>query len=292
MKIGEEVPARSTHIFISDVFLSGGETPRSVREDRTFIHFPPCMPCSVLLSGPENSRREREDRNRDKDRERARSRHRDSSRSKRETSSSRRDRDRDEEDDGRHWRDDGKRDERMAARRERDRARAQERESDDRRWPPGEDRDGGRYKRNTGRERKTGGTADVVKEKEDRQKEKEPAWMGTYIPSESTSGILGGQDPNGKLDGIQAWKRDLKDTRDKEVSATTIALSKAITKPISSTSDSDNPLDEIQIFRLLMKKEEDKKRLEENITAAHPSNVDDTTCQGFASTGTFSNLLP
>lgn len=269
--------------FITDAPLLGGETPRSAREDRTYFHFPFVCPVQCYFSGPENSRRDRDDRNRD--RERARSRHRDSSRSKRETSSSRRDRDRDEDDDGRHWRDDGKRDERMAARRERERARGQERESDDRRWPPGEDRDGGRYKRNTGRERKTG---DDTKEKEDRQKEKEPAWMDTYIPSESTSGILGGQDPNGKLDGIQAWKKDI---RDKETSTTAVGLSKTISEPISSTSDFvDNHLDEIQIFRLLMKKEEEKKRLEDNATvlaseASRSSNDDDKTRQRNTSTG-------
>jgi len=243
----------------------------------------------MLFPGPDNTRRDRDDRN--KDRERARSRHRDSSRSKRETSSSQRDRDRDEDEDGRHWRDDGKRDERMAARRERERARGQERESDDRRWPPGEDRDGGRYKRNTGRERKT----DDAREREDRQKEKEPAWMDTYIPSESTSGILGGQDPDGKLDGIQVWKKDLKekDIRDKEISTTTVGPSKTITEPISSTSNfADNHLDEIQIFRLLMKKEEEKKRLEENATAlaseaSLASNDDDRTRQRNTSTGNF-----
>jgi hypothetical protein len=109
-----------------------------------------------------------------------------------------------------------------------------------------------------------------MKEKEDRQKEREPAWMDTYIPDESTSGILGGQAPNGELDGIQAWKKGLKekDTTDQEVSTTVVVPPKTSAQPISSTSD--NALDEIQIFRLLMKKEEDKKRLEENATA--PAN--------------------
>lgn len=245
------------------------------------------------FTGTEKSRRDREDRD---NRDGVHSRHRDSSRSKRETSSSRRDRDRDDDDDGRHWRDDGKRDERMAARRDRERARVQERESDDRRWPPGEDRDGGRYKRNVGRERKMVGTVDEPKEKDDRKKEKEPAWMDTYIPNESTSGILGGQDPNGELDGIQAWKKGLreKDTRDKEASATTVRLSKSLAEPVSDLTD--KPLDEIQIFRLLMKKEEDKKRLDENAaafaseSALVPSSHDDEGI--FQPTGILFTLLP
>jgi hypothetical protein len=97
----------------------------------------------------------------------------------------------------------------------------------------------------------------ILRRKEDRQKEKESAWMDTYIQNESAFGILGGQAPNGELDGIKAWKKGLKerDTRDKEASTTTGGLSKTAAEPTSTSSDfSDKPLDEIQIFRLLMKK--------------------------------------
>lgn len=175
----------------------------------------------------------------------------------------------------------------MAARRERERVRAQERETDDRRWPPGEDRDGGRFKRNTGRERRT---VSAAEEKEDRQKEKEPAWLDPYIPNEAASGILGGQALNGDLDGIQVWKKGLKekDTREKENLTTTVGLPKTLPESTSSTSDfSDKPLDEIQIFRQLMKKEEDKKRFEENATSPASEPVASLSArQRSANTGT------
>lgn len=238
-----------------------------------------------LPLGSENGRRDREDR------DGARSRPRDSSRSKRDASTSRRDeprerardrdrddrrdasrsrRDREEDDDPRHWRDDGKRDERMAARRERERARNQDRESDDRRWTPGDDRDGGRYKRTAARDRKSGNAGNDGRDKDDRrEKEKEPAWMDTYIPNESSSGILGGQAQNGELDGIQAWKKGLKEKEVKDNNGSTNVSSSSKTTADPGASPSDlvgKPLDEIQIFRMLMKKEEDKKRLEESST--------------------------
>lgn len=270
--------------------------------------------------GTENAKRDKEER------DRARSRVRDSSRPKREPSISQRDRDRDEprerprdrdrdgyrreasrsrrdrdeQEDSRHWRDDGKRDERIAARRERERARPnQERESDDRRWVAGDDRDG-RYKR-TGRERKALAVGDEGREKDDRrEKDKEPAWMDTYIPSESSSGILGGQAPNGELDGIQAWKKGLKEKGIKEKEpADMSANSKVVTdQPLSSMSDlTEKPLDEIQLFRMLMKKEEDKKRLEEDASVglkeANPVTRDDIVGQAheLVVTSTFSTCL-
>ncbi|KAJ3516787.1 hypothetical protein NLJ89_g907 [Agrocybe chaxingu] len=249
----------------------GAEPPRSGREDRA-----------------ENGRRDREDR------ERARSRARDPSRAKRELSPSRRERDRDEprerlprednrrdkddsrrdrepdvDDDPRRWRDDGKRDERIAARRDRARNSQDHTLDADRRWGPGDERDG-RYKRTTGRERKSGNVGDENKEKEDRrEKEKEPAWMDTYIPSESSPGILGGQAPSGELDGIQAWKKGMKEKETKEKEINWASSSKVI--PGTSTSAPAAPerpeMDEIQLFKLLMKKEEEKKRADESAPA-------------------------
>jgi len=158
----------------------------------------------------------------------------------------------------------------MAARRERERARNQDRESDDRRWVPGDDREGSRYKRTTARDRKSGNAGDDGRDKDDRrEKEKEPAWMDTYIPNESSSGILGGQAPNGELDGIQAWKKGLKEKEVKDNNgATNVSSSKTTADLRASPSDLvEKPLDEIQIFRMLMKKEEDKKRLEGSAAA-------------------------
>ncbi|CAA7266597.1 unnamed protein product [Cyclocybe aegerita] len=255
----------------SEDWRRGAEPPRSGREDRA-----------------ENGRRDREDR------ERARSRARDPSRAKRELSSSRRERDRDEprerlprednrrdkdesrrdrepdvDDDPRRWRDDGKRDERIAARRDRARNSQDHTLDTDRRWGPGDERDG-RYKRTTGRERKSGNVGDENKEKEDRrEKEKEPAWMDTYIPSESSPGILGGQAPSGELDGIQAWKKGMKEKETKEKEINSASSSKVM--PATSASPPAAPerpaMDEIQLFKLLMKKEEEKKRTDESASA-------------------------
>lgn len=141
----------------------------------------------------------------------------------------------------------------------------------DRRWTPADDRDG-RYKRSTARERKSGHLGDDGKEKEDRrdrdrEKEKEPAWMDTYIPTDSSPGILGGQIPGGELDGIQAWKKGLKDKeiRDHENGSpngqghTLGQLSSSI--PFDPT---EKAMDEIQLFKLMMKREEEKKKSEDN----------------------------
>ncbi|KAJ7071543.1 hypothetical protein C8F01DRAFT_439119 [Mycena amicta] len=224
--------------------------------------------------------------------EAGRPRARDSSRSRRDASSSRRERDRDEDkddhrrsrddrktrdehrrerdrdvdkdkdkepeegEDPRRWRDDGKRDERMASRRAADRQAnaekaSQENGDGDKRWTVVEERDG-RAKRNH-RDRRAGG-ADEVKDKEDRRerdREKEPAWMDTYIPESSGStGILGGKAVNGELDGIQAWKKGIKE---KEKAAT------APKKQPADPAPAETPMDEIQLFRMMMKREEDKK---------------------------------
>jgi len=228
-------------------------------------------PWLIFISlGHDSARKDREDK------DAPRSKARDSSKSRRDSSTTRKDRDRDDakekrdrdegrrngedgEDDPRRWRDDGKRDERLTARRtERQRNGADGWETTDRRWAQTDDRDG-RYKRTTGRDRK--GHGDESKEKEDRKdKEKEPAWMDTYIPSSSSGGILGGQSATGELDGIQAWKKGLKEKE---------SQNKELVQPTTSTPPTPaekaggglaSGLDEIQMFKLMMKKEEEKKR--------------------------------
>ncbi|KAH7883742.1 hypothetical protein F5I97DRAFT_2065263 [Phlebopus sp. FC_14] len=244
---------------------------------------------------PENIRRDRDDR----DRERPRSRVRDPSRARRDDSLSKRDdrrtdredgfgayrRDRDERgefdrdseaDDPRRWRDDGKRDERMAARRERD-IRERERDRDlrdrvrdkppawdgadrsDRRWT-GDDRDS-RGKRPSGRDRR-----DDPKDREDRkdrEREKEPAWMDTYIPSN------GGQRAVGELDGIQAFKKELREReqKDKFTSAVDPSCQVQAESPLQPL---ENQLDEIQLFKLMMKREEEKKKSESSLAPHSP----------------------
>ncbi|KAJ7919132.1 hypothetical protein B0H13DRAFT_1868857 [Mycena leptocephala] len=173
-----------------------------------------------------------------------------------------RDGDKDEVEDSRRWRDDGKRDERMAARREREKAAPENGDaSGDRRWTVVEDRDG-RSKRNH-RDRRAGATGEDGKDREDRrdrdrEKEKEPAWMDTYIPD--SPGILGGKGGEGELDGIQAWKKGLKEQKEK--TAAVAAPKKEEERPAASESIPEKPLDEIQIFRMLMKREEEKKQVE------------------------------
>jgi hypothetical protein len=123
---------------------------------------------------------------------------------------------------------------------------------------PVEERDG-RSKRLTGRERRNGPNADDIKERDDRrrdrdrERDKEPAWMDTYIPNSSSGNILGGKGIDGELDGIQAWKKGMKE---RELKAT-INESNGVEarQPVP-----DDQLDEIQLFRLLMKREEEKKK--------------------------------
>lgn len=194
---------------------------------------------------------------------------------RREKEEPRRDRDIDAEDDPRRWKDDGRREERLATRRaERERARdkpGQDHtlEASDRRWTPADDRDG-RYKRSSARERKSGQLGDEGKEKEDRrdrerEKEKEPAWMDTYIPTDSSPGILGGQMPGGELDGIQAWKKGLKDKEVRDHGSSSPHGQDTLGQPSSSTlsEPTEKAMDEIQLFKLMMKREEEKKKSED-----------------------------
>jgi len=261
-----------------------------------------------MVSGPEHIRRDRDERDRPRSRVRDSSRHRgdpsvsrrdrdrdrdredkDRARGEREREDSRRDRDdfrreREREadrevefDDPRRWRDDGKRDERMAARRGdrypdqyRDKERIRDKDSSwdataERRWVSVEERDG-RSKRISGREKRT---ADGTKAREDRrdrerdqEKEKEPAWMDTYIPNPSSGSILSGKGADGELDGIQAWKKGMKEKELKAVTHESNGVQPS--QPIP-----DEQLDEIQLFRLLMRREEEKKK-SDNVDALAP----------------------
>ncbi|KAI0079596.1 hypothetical protein K474DRAFT_1696309 [Panus rudis PR-1116 ss-1] len=182
-----------------------------------------------------------------------------------------RDAERDTDEDPRRWRDDGRRDERIAARRDRDRDRERgERDRGWDRWEPSHERDDRdtRLKRGTrrpeeGKERDE--RRDKDKEK-DKEREKEPAWMETYIPSASESGILGGQGLNGELDGIQAWKKGLRDKERKEKEGTD-TTGKVDEPQGSAPSDAGatGQMDEIQLFKLLMKREAEKKEAESRV---------------------------
>ncbi|KAI0662733.1 hypothetical protein C8Q70DRAFT_579135 [Cubamyces menziesii] len=207
----------------------------------------------------EASRRDREDHRRDWDDSYDRERYDYGRRTK--------DTDRDGEDDPRRWRDDGRRDERMAARRERERwDRFEER---DRERPSAGDERDGRTRRGTGRERRLGGANDDAKDREDRRdrdkdREAEPAWMETYIPATPGGGILGGKTADGELDSIQAWKKGMKEKERKEKAADSNTDSATTSSPNGNVEAqapprSDGPMDEIQLFKLMMKREAEKK---------------------------------
>lgn len=284
------VVRRTSNPFI----VAGSDQPRTGR-DRT--HYGGVLDqILTFCPGPENGRKDRDDR----DRERPRSRGRDSSRSRREGSPSRRDkedrrmdrddgysyrgsrddRDRDFErdselEDPRRWRDDGRRDERIAARRERELRDRRDRptwdagDRSDRRWAAGDDRDS-RGKRPSGKDRKLGEDGKDRDDRKDREREKEPAWMDTYIPSNGSGGI-GSHRSGGELDCIQAFRKEMQQ-KDKSTSPVA-SLAASQTQASSPGQAPENQLDEIQLFRLMMKREEEKKKSDSPVPhpAAHPS---------------------
>jgi zinc finger CCCH domain-containing protein 13 len=93
--------------------------------------------------------------------------------------------------------------------------------------------------------------------------------MDTYIPTGSASTILGGTGGDGELDGIQAFKKGMKEKENRDNAGTLSGSGQKETpnSDVSTTfsglaSHSDPPLDEIQLFKLMMKREEEKKRSE------------------------------
>lgn len=160
--------------------------------------------------------------------------------------------------------------------------------------PQKKDRDAGdedRQKRN-GREKRGAAGAEDGKEREDRrdrEREKEPAWMETYVPSSSTPGILGGKGVDGELDGIQAWKKGMKEREQKdkpsEVDTGDVKEGQHVndTKPPipPGGAPSGSQLDEIQLFKLMMKREERKKQDEnQESTVSGTSPATDLPSQG------------
>lgn len=263
-----------------------------------------------MLLGPENGRRDRDDRERERPRSRVRDSsrtRRDGSPSRRDRDDRRNDRedgfggyrrdrddrdkdfDRDSEaDDPRRWRDDGKRDERIAARRDREnRERERERElrdrardrpawdggdRSDRRWVPSDDRDG-RGKRPGGRDRRGGDDGKDRDDRKDREREKEPAWMDTYIPSSTSGGVIGGQRPSGELDGIQAFRKEMqkKDNKSTSPGNADLPSDSSRVKADSPVQVAEPQLDEIQLFRLMMRREEEKKKSDSPLISSSPN---------------------
>lgn len=85
--------------------------------------------------------------------------------------------------------------------------------------------------------------------------------MDTYVPGDSSPGILGGHGLSGELDGIQAFKKEQKDKELKDKAANLSAL--PVTQDLEETSSSvlhvdmkQEPLDEIQLFKRMMLKDQ------------------------------------
>ena len=94
-----------------------------------------------------------------------------------------------------------------------------------------------------------------------------PAWMETYVPTTPGGGILGGRGADGELDGIQAWKKGMKEKerQEKESEAAAKAAEDAKSVPASTgPAQSESQLDEIQMFKLMMKREAEKKESEQH----------------------------
>ena len=75
--------------------------------------------------------------------------------------------------------------------------------------------------------------------------------MDTYVPSEPLPGILGGKSGDGELDGIQAWKKGMKDKekQDREKASADQTANGKSNESQAPTAGAQQ-LDEIQLFRL------------------------------------------
>ena len=264
----------------------GSDTSRKERDERARSR---PRDSSTIRRDPSISTKEQRDREDGRERGSRADRGRDDPRREKEDNGRDRDLEKDSDDDPRRWRDDGKRDERMAAKRgERDRDRARDKPvheqggSTDRRWTAGEDRDG-RYKRQPARDKR-----EDAKEREDRggrDREKEPAWMDTYVPSETGSGILGGKGDAGELDGIQAWKRGMKEKEEQEKASSGFLEQENV---LAAPEAAEKQLDEIQLFKLMMKREESKRTQTDSGANELPAltSAEGTFCcyQGFLQT--------
>jgi hypothetical protein len=109
--------------------------------------------------------------------------------------------------------------------------------------------------------------------------------MDTYIPSSGSNGL--GRAP-GDLDGIQAFKREIKEREQKEQG--TVQDDDRCGDFEGKANTSEPHLDEIQLFKLMMKREEQKKKADQSPLAAPslladtPSETKDSTPNDLSST--------
>lgn len=99
----------------------------------------------------------------------------------------------------------------------------------------------------------------------DKDREKEPAWMETYVP-DASGGILGGRTADGEMDSIQAWKKGMKEKEEKDKAAAAKDLS---SDPQQDTvAHPESQMDEIQMFKMMIKREADRKGEQEDVQGA------------------------
>ncbi|KAF8609305.1 hypothetical protein BDV93DRAFT_139782 [Ceratobasidium sp. AG-I] len=185
----------------------------------------------------------------------------------------------DDTNDWRRARDDDRQRSRSRQRRgDREPANGQKRERDG--WVPSDDRravSGAAGRRRGGLEERLEGKSkdDRAPIRNDRDRsgreEQEPAWMGDYVPETGGQGILG----SGAEDGIQAWKRELKEKErgnqggddelleddslgglEDEVGRMQLVEERAKQEKL----ESDDGLDEIQRFKKLMQASDKQRR--------------------------------
>ena len=135
----------------------------------------------------------------------------------------------------------------------------------DNRWQTAEDRDS-RLKRVAGRDRKNADDGKDKDRRDDRDKEKEPAWMETYVP-DASGGILGGRIADGEMDSIQAWKKSMKEKEEKDKTATGKDIPSGSQQ--DTTEHAEPQMDEIQLFKMMIKREADRKGDQEVVQVAN-----------------------
>lgn len=101
------------------------------------------------------------------------------------------------------------------------------------------------------RDRDGHGRLDGRSQRDSTAREKEPAWMGDYVPESDK--VFGARASEADLDDLQSWKRQLKDKE--------LASSGETSKPSNGSSSETNGevLDDIQRFKLKIKEEQEKR---------------------------------
>ena len=123
--------------------------------------------------------------------------------------------------------------------------------------------------------------------------------MDTYIPNSSSTGILGGKSGEGELDGIQAWKKEQKEKELRDQTSTLVNTTESSERQeiVEKSNANAKQLDEIQLFKLMMKREEEKKKNDSAIGPLHinaPVDQSDSPTQHAAAAfaGTLHALWP